>query len=543
MSSGYFFRPAAGGGQIESCVCSEDRGDSDKRIGREDSIPARHFFSTRRAMRRRLFAVIAMSLGALSAVHAQDLNRSVDVSKDFAPLIESASKLPVVPDMSDTTTLKPDFRYVVTPRVWPTRFDVAPIRAARLADDLPRRVEPFYAKLGGGAPGQTIADLYLTSRRAGIFVNHRGQWADIEGVAARSITNSAGIFGDVRMGRWTLGGELTVDHDVYDDYIASGRTLTFTTPRAAVAVGNHVFGLEAEGWLPSWHGERAGRVSVGVRRSLGMHFVELRGGVGGWSADANGNTIVGITPRYVCDNQALRFVAGVEAAYDGAKDKIRAIPELEVRIYGAVSPYIRLAGALNDNSYRTLADTNPYFDPDFTFDETPGATAIHTLHAGVAGRIGRVVAWNLYAGGEMQRNMLVRSSAEPRFVDRSETFVVGVEAEAHAGGFSASLAAKYLKYNQLEGYLPSVQGSLSLNYSHGKWAVRAAVEAHDGYTFFGTETAAPVAAGIDLGAEYNFTRRLGIFVEGRNLTNQKLYPYALHRGVGASVSAGVKLKM
>jgi hypothetical protein len=50
------------------------------------------------------------------------------------------------------------------------------------------------------------------------------------------------------------------------------------------------------------------------------------------------------------------------------------------------------------------------------------------------------------------------------------------------------------------------------------------------------------AIDITLAADYFVSDRLGIFVEGRNLANQDLYPLPFYRGVGMNLSAGVKVR-
>jgi hypothetical protein len=486
---------------------------------------------------RNVFAIIAL-LVVTSAYAQDDLNRSVDVAKEYTPLVERAQKLPVAPQIDDTTTLKPDFRYVVRPRAWVSRFEVTPIRAARMVT-VHENPKPFYAKLGGGAPGQTVADVYYASKNAGAYLNHNGQWADIQAITARSVNNSAGIFGRFAAGRWMLGGELSIDDDNYADYIAGGRKVRYTTPQAAFAVEHKYFSLDAEGWFLQQRDEAGGRVDAEIRRRFGEHFLHLGASASGW----NRNNIIGVSPRYEFDNKRFMFIAGATVARDDAKNKLWFLPELELRLSGGVSPYLKLGGNLRDNTYRTLVAVNPYFDPRFRFAEAPGATAEHTLYAGLSGRLGYVVAWNIFAGGEMSRNVLLESSATPYFAGKIDALSAGLELDARAGGFTASLDAKYFNYKQLRGCLPAYRGVLSANYAGGNWAIRASAATHGGYCFFGTEHKAPAATDLTLEAEYKFTERITVFAEGNNLLDQKLYPYALHCGIGRSVGMGVKLRL
>ena len=85
-----------------------------------------------------LFTIVAISVSA-SVSYAQTtdggdgrLDRQVDVSRDYAPEVKGAQKLLVMPNMSDTVALRPDFDYTITPSAWTTGFGVAAINPVRL---------------------------------------------------------------------------------------------------------------------------------------------------------------------------------------------------------------------------------------------------------------------------------------------------------------------------------------------------------------------------------------------------------------------------
>ena len=47
---------------------------------------------------------------------------------------------------------------------------------------------------------------------------------------------------------------------------------------------------------------------------------------------------------------------------------------------------------------------------------------------------------------------------------------------------------------------------------------------------------------VYFGAEYNISKRIGVFLEGRNLANQRIYRYNQYRDLGINMLAGVKLQ-
>ncbi len=240
---------------------------------------------------------------------------------------------------------------------------------------------------------------------------------------------------------------------------------------------------------------------------------------------------------------------GAEATYDDVGEKFRLLPLVELRVHGLVSPYVKLSGAINDNTYRTLVAWNPYFDPDFEFLTAPGATVSHALRVGISGRIGHNVSWNVWGGGELEKNRLLKNSVAPHFVEKTEAYGGGLDIEAKANYLVLSASAKYLKYNKLEDYFPAIEASGMVSYFRKKWAVHLGADLCSEYYYYGStsgiygsEKRVPLRADIRAQLDYNFGKNIGIFVSGANLLDRKLYPYPLHGGVGATFSAGIKIK-
>ncbi len=249
-------------------------------------------------MKRLITAILI--LGA-TALNAQDLHRNVEVVSDYAPMVNRASKLVVMPQIHDTVVLQPYFDNTVQSRVWVSQFETAPIGAAWIIPSKYDRNRPsFYAKLGGGMPEQSLGDLYFTARNFGIYARHTGQWADIEGVAARTLLNNGGVFGRTHIGRnWILGGEVTFTDNLYDDYLEGGIERRWTMPTAALMVGNDVFQLEGEGWYLHQRTEYGGVVAARVRKQFYRHIVHLAAG----AQLSTMNSVFTLTPSYELDSE------------------------------------------------------------------------------------------------------------------------------------------------------------------------------------------------------------------------------------------------
>lgn len=572
-------------------------------------------------MTRKIYAAAAALIMAAGTANAQeDLNRSVDVSKDYAPRVQKAAKLGVQPQLGDTVTLRPDLEYTVRPRAWTGGFGVAPIRAAQMNARTYNAQYPIYVKAGGGYPGQTIFDLYATSVGQGaggfgLYVNHRAQLADLEnyyGVkqSAKSTTNSVGVFGKAVFGalkRWSVAGELGVDYDVWSDYGAfyfstfydralkneDIRMQHYATPRGSIVFGNDFtdfsflnFRMGADGYSLSDrrdNKETGGRLFVEAGKGFGMSRLIV-----GAEMDAHegrtletgehGNTIASVSADYRFDYENISFGMGGRFAFekpsgnDAPDSRAWFLPRMRLKIAFADEFNFNalIISDIKPNSYRNITASNPFWF-EYPSLDPQSARISYEARAGFSGILGGVLYYNVYAGGgivknEMLLKMLVAlylandKDADLVKLDnyiypekKRQSLFAGAELEANLGnGFAVTAAGRYDKYdsdiyNDEANYLPKYTASLGVSYNHrDKWHLRAGVEIRGEYEFL-TYTnqmgyKAPAAANVTLAADYFLSERLGVFLEGENLANQKLYPLPFYRGVGIAVSAGVKLR-
>ena len=113
-------------------------------------------------MKRVIFA--AFVLAALPRLAAAQVEKQVEVTKAYVPRVEGASKLPVEPDMTDTTRLRPEIDYSITPLSLRTSLTTRPIRPATVTYWEFNRPLPFYLKAGAGYPLNSVLDFYATTQ-------------------------------------------------------------------------------------------------------------------------------------------------------------------------------------------------------------------------------------------------------------------------------------------------------------------------------------------------------------------------------------------
>ncbi len=138
-----------------------------------------------------------------------------------AACVESASKLAVEPDMTDTARMRPEIDYTITPLSLRTTLSPRPIRPATVTYWEFNRPLPFYLKVGAGYPLNSVLDFYASSQNPSTgyltgYVNHEGRYADIRndfGVAdnnSMQMKNRAGVAAGKYFGRHILEGGAVV---------------------------------------------------------------------------------------------------------------------------------------------------------------------------------------------------------------------------------------------------------------------------------------------------------------------------------------------
>ena len=133
-------------------------------------------------MKRMLF--VAALMAALPWGASAQVEKRVEVTKAYVPSVEGASKLAVVPDMTDTVKMRPEIDYTITPLSLQTTLATRPIRPATVTYWEFNRPLPFYLKAGMGYPFNSVLDFYASSQNPGTgyvvgYVNHEGRYSKI----------------------------------------------------------------------------------------------------------------------------------------------------------------------------------------------------------------------------------------------------------------------------------------------------------------------------------------------------------------------------
>lgn len=344
---------------------------------------------------------------------AAQIEKQVEVTKDYVPRVQQAAKLAVVPDLTDTTRMRPEIDYTVTPLSLNSPIDIQPIRPAMLSYWTFNRPVPFYLKLGAGYPLNTVADLYAATQHpdtgyALAYINHTGRLADLcnsFGVRNNStqMLNRIGIAGGKYFGRHTLEGHLSYENRLYHRYgayaapatdgwlpAAPGAQIDFGDANLLLRFGDDFqdlsrinFDVALAGNLfydqTVWSSladrprQTTLRVDGRIARAFGKQRLSLDLGyawTGGRRAlDGYRQQLIHAGGSYAAEGSWIDFEAGLDYYHDrlaGNGKHNYFLPRLRFAFdlgTAAMRPFVEIDGSLQEQSYRALTREVPYVVP------------------------------------------------------------------------------------------------------------------------------------------------------------------------------------
>ncbi|MDR2776214.1 MAG: hypothetical protein LBC19_16065, partial [Tannerella sp.] len=134
-----------------------------------------------------------------------DLNKTVQVTKAYDPIILDSDKIEYPASLSDTLlNLKGKYQYSITPQNILSRVTLRPMPAAKISEDEYKDPKWLYVRAGAGYPIQALGDVYIHNLNPadlsfGLFYNHRSIWAKLnnpngENIPIDEMNHQAGVF-------------------------------------------------------------------------------------------------------------------------------------------------------------------------------------------------------------------------------------------------------------------------------------------------------------------------------------------------------------
>lgn len=175
-------------------------------------------------MKKILYTILALT-PAVAFAQTQDntLNKQVEVTRSYEPTINDASKLNIMPKITDTLKLTPSFKYSIFSKPVETYFPVKPIAAAKLVEEPKEDLYNFFIRGGIGNYSTTLFDIYYNSPRNvdysyGAYFKHRASTGNIglekgPKVPTNNSKNEIALFGKKLFGTNILSGGVSYSHN------------------------------------------------------------------------------------------------------------------------------------------------------------------------------------------------------------------------------------------------------------------------------------------------------------------------------------------
>lgn len=435
------------------------------------------------------------------------------------------------------------------------------------------------------------------------YVNHQGQYSDIrnyQGIKTDAVQmqTRVGAAGGVFWGKRMFEGDVWYQTDMYSRYADTGLGVDFEDVNLKMRLGDDFvdlsrlnFNIEVRGsyfhdkskWgdlKPNIQQADFGAMSK-LARKFGRHYIEMDLGYDGYWGIKDYSDYTDHVARaglhYAYTSDFLELAIGADYYYDHIATTFKkshhyVIPhariQLNVSNRGVITPYVELDGALQNNSYYSLVKRNPYvdfFDPAL---RTLPNTVNYNLDFGVDGHFAQdKFSYRLYFNMNFIENSLYWYNYDIMWI-RAEN--------ARQNIMSLNLEFEYKPVNQfilaagVHGFIYTdfanicngrspVEAYIKARYMFGKFSIGVSADFCGVSKWSSFERIDPEAPAIpsnmrmrnlttpfyaDLGLNFDWqvAQRCTVFIEGHNLANMNIYPWAFYREYGANFTVGAKFQ-
>lgn len=426
--------------------------------------------------------IIAAVAALLPRIAAAQVEKQVEVTKAYVPKVESASKLAIEPDMTDTTQIRPEIDYTITPLTLQTTLTTRPIRPATVTYWEFNRPLPCYVKVGAGYPLNSVLDFYASTQNPSTgyaigYINHEGYYAKIANEAgvknnSTRMYNRAGIAAGKYFGRHVFEGEVSYDNRMYHRYgsyttvldpteellaqLGAGAMNDYGDAALKLRVGDDFQDLSRVNFEVALHGnyfldhsewpdtgEKTRQLNLGADARIAKGFGRNSFSLGlGYDLFSGQEWLSGYNQQMIRAALRYRYAGGVvdlEVGADYYHDRIETPAEPEaLSVTGdyllpfarldfnlgtpGLKPFIEADGSVAPNDFRSMTALNPYAPAGPWLDKS---SVDYNFRIGLGGSLWHNrFSYRAYAGISIQDNHLFWATTLDRSgsVGEYETF-------------------------------------------------------------------------------------------------------------------------
>lgn len=347
--------------------------------------------------------------------------------------------------------------------------------------------------------------------------------------------------------------------------VSAGGDYFFDRPEGNLAgAASHQFSLQAGGRLARAFGRHRLALEAGYERLAGSKAIA-----------AYGEQLIRAGLRYGVEGGRAALEAGLDYVHDrmnGSEAQNYLLPVVRLQLnFGtpAIRPFLEVDGSLHDNSYRTLTREMPYVAPALLLAKR---SADYTGRLGIRGDLWRErFTYRLYAACAIRTNHnywyttgfadtdgnVLTSVTGTMFARQAEQTVVSFHGEAEFRPMSELLLELglhgYLYHDEIDfGHgEPGFRGRFGVHYTIKRVTLGLTLDGQTrrNWTLLYTDDTGRIGQGTFRASaamnlrflfDWRISGRFGLFAEGDNLLNQRLYRFAGYPEYGAGFTAGIK---
>ncbi len=528
------------------------------------------------------------------SLYAQEegIDRDVYVVRTFEPSVVDASKINILPSLTDTISISPDFSYSILPTPLASDFDVEPITAARMSAETVSKLYGSYIRLGLGSYVTPYGELSINNLRhnnysGGLYLKHHSSQGKIRldnnEKAFSQFSDNEMLFYGKRMGQGSVisseAGLLSNGFHYYGYDTSSDTILEKDDIKQQFMLANAKLGIKSTHTDSSFlnydislqYNYFQNRLDVQEHglffRSSFDKFLTSQVIGADFEIDYFDNTfftdtsnlVLKLSPWFNKADDEWEVFAGFHAYYDqlGDDSKLYFHPRASLQfsiIRNYVVPYVGIDGRLNVNNYKSVAFENQFIVPGLF---VKNSNTSMDLHAGIKGNFTRNVAFNFRVSYEVYDDMhffvndstgLIGNQFDVIYDDVERLNYTGEIGADVSGRLNLLARVNYYSYNMkvLEHpwHKPELDIRISANYN-----LRDKILLNADIFYIGERYAKSWGAGqealklegltdINLGLEYRYNRILSGFISLNNITNNRYYKWNNYPVHGLSIKAG-----
>jgi hypothetical protein len=529
-----------------------------------------------------------------SMLAQEEINKEIVVVKPYEPSLSDAFKINVLPRVSDSISIRPDFNYSIEPRKFETAFHVRPISAANLVGVPLKKLYKSYLKIGFGNYLMPLGELRINSLRSkkgqwGLSLHHYsingkikldndqkvspGYFENSGNLYGKKIFNKAYLSGDLR-GAWDganfYGYHTSLDTSLNEDDVRQrylkldGRvkmgsihkdsthlnylwTVDYNYTNDLYKNNEHAFLLNADVNKRFRSGN-----TLGLALSGNYYRTSL-------SIDSINNTVVSAKPWFGKTTADFSYRVGVELLADIRGDNVAPhfYPDAYLQIglvRGILVTYLGVDGKLQVNNYRSVIEENRYITPGLKVQNTS-----HNLrgYVGLKGNLSKAVSYDISASYTLISKLpfyindsttVLGNTFTVTYDDLRLTRIRGELLIQPSDRLSFLLLAGYDQYDldnlEKPWHKPEITASFATEYN-----LRNKILLDASLNYMG-ERFAPATpldtemislkgfVDLNLGLEYRYTKLLSAFLRLNNILGAKNYFWNQYPAIGFNVMAG-----